>query len=40
MPSDLSGVLYIPLGDDDAWKLRLAKEIRAAGIDIDLNLAI
>ena len=39
-PSDLSGVLYIPLDSGGAWKLRLAGEIKAAGIGIDLNLAM
>lgn len=38
IPSDLSGVLYVPFDAAGAWKLRLATEIKAAGIDIDLNL--
>ena len=33
IPSDLSGVMYIPL--DEGWRLKLAKEIKAAGIEID-----
>jgi predicted nucleotide-binding protein len=37
IPSDLSGVLYVPFDSAGAWKLRLATEIKAAGIDIDLN---
>lgn len=37
LPSDYSGVLFIPLDANDAWKFTLAKEIRAAGIDVDLN---
>lgn len=36
--SDLSGVLYVALDKDGAWKFRLAKEIKAAGITIDMNL--
>jgi predicted nucleotide-binding protein len=40
VPSDLSGVLYIPLDSTETWKLRLAKEIKAAGIEIDLNQAL
>ena len=40
IPSDLSGVLYVPFDAAGAWKLRLAKEIKAAGIDIDLNLVM
>ena len=37
MPSDYSGVLYKKLDEAGAWKLELAREIRTAGIDIDLN---
>jgi predicted nucleotide-binding protein len=37
IPSDIKGVLYIPLDASEAWKLRLSKEIKATGIDIDLN---
>lgn len=40
IPSDFSGVLYIPFDPEGAWRLLLAREIRAAGIDVDLNLAI
>ena len=38
--SDYSGVLYIPIDSSDAWRLHLAKEIKAAGLPIDLNSAI
>jgi hypothetical protein len=37
IPSDLSGVLYVPFDAAGAWKLRLATEIKAVGIDVDLN---
>jgi predicted nucleotide-binding protein len=37
IPSDLAGVLYVPFDAAGAWKLRLAMEIKAAGIDLDLN---
>lgn len=40
IPSDYSGVLYIEMDDKGAWKLELAKEIKHAGIDVDLNKAI
>ncbi len=40
IPSDLSGVVYVPFDAAGAWKLRLATEIKAAGIDIDLNLVM
>jgi predicted nucleotide-binding protein len=37
VPSDLSGVLYVLLDDAGTWRLKLATEIRGAGIEIDLN---
>ncbi|MEA2901401.1 MAG: hypothetical protein QOH36_1288 [Actinomycetota bacterium] len=37
LPSDLAGILYIPIDAGDAWKLRLGRELRAAGIKADLN---
>ena len=37
MPSDYAGVLYVELDDPGAWRLAVAKEIRACGIEIDLN---
>lgn len=37
IPSDIHGVLYIPLDASDGWRLKLASEIRAAGITVDLN---
>lgn len=38
--SDYSGVLYITLDATDAWRLQLAKEMKAAGLPVDLNNAI
>ena len=38
IPSDYKGVLFIPM--EGNWKLSLAKEIKAAEIDVDLNKAI
>ncbi len=38
LPSDLNGVAYVPFEAD--WKLLLAREIKAAGIFVDLNLAV
>jgi len=35
IPSDYAGVVYIPISGD--WKLKLAKEMRAAGLDADSN---
>ena len=40
MPSDYDGVLFIPMDKNDGWKLSLAREIQAAGIDIDMNKAL
>jgi predicted nucleotide-binding protein len=36
-PSDFHGVLYVPMDSGDGWKVRLAKELKAAGFDIDMN---
>ena len=37
IPSDYSGVLYIPMDDSDGWQTKLAKELKTAGLPIDLN---
>lgn len=34
IPTDYSGVLYIPLDQEDAWQLKLARELKATGISI------
>lgn len=34
LPSDYSGVVYIPLDDQIAWQFHLAKELKAAGLPI------
>ena len=39
IPSDIHGVLYVPYDAGNGWRLKLANEIKAAGIAIDLNLA-
>ena len=39
IPSDYSGVEYIPL-DDGGWKLGLVKELQAAGFTVDANRAL
>lgn len=38
--SDYEGVVYVSMDDPQGWSLLLAREIKAAGIDIDLNLAM
>jgi predicted nucleotide-binding protein len=40
IPSDFHGVVYVPMDDAQGWRVLLAREIRAAGIDVDLNRAI
>lgn len=37
LPSDVSGVTYIPLDEPGAWKLQLLAELSAAGFDVDAN---
>lgn len=37
IPSDLSGVLFIPYDKDGLWKYKIAKEMKAAGINVDMN---
>ena len=39
-PSDYDGVLYIPLDDSDGWKMRLIRELKTAGFEVDANKAI
>jgi predicted nucleotide-binding protein len=40
-PSDLDGVLYIPMesGEDDGWRLLLLRELKAGGMEVDANRA-
>ena len=36
-PSDVDGVLYTPWDERDAWKMAIAREMRAAGLPVDMN---
>lgn len=36
-PNDISGVVYVKMDDDDAWHLKIARELRNSGYDIDMN---
>ncbi len=36
-PSDISGILYIPMDTAGAWKMHLAKNMQAAGLSVDMN---
>lgn len=40
IPTDYLGVLYTPLDDNGAWRMKLARELQAVGFDIDLNKLI
>lgn len=37
LPSDYMGVIYLPVDTAGAWKFSLAKELKAAGLTIDMN---
>lgn len=36
-PNDISGVVYIKMDEDEAWHLKLAKELKNSGYDVDMN---
>lgn len=40
LPSDFDGVVYIPFDTEDGWRLRLAREMKEAGLPVDLNKAV
>jgi predicted nucleotide-binding protein len=40
IPSDYAGVLYVELDERGAWRLQIAKELRAAGLTVDMNDAL
>jgi len=40
LPSDFLGVLYIDIDPSGAWRLSVAKELKVAGLSVDLNNAI
>ena len=35
LPSDMQGLLYVPMNNPDEWKLPLAREMKQAGLPID-----
>jgi predicted nucleotide-binding protein len=39
IPSDIHGVVYVAYDAAGGWRLKLASEIRAAGLNIDMNRA-
>ena len=36
-PGDLSGVVYIPIDKNGKWKIKVAKEMKAVGLNVDIN---
>ena len=36
-PQILHGLLYVPMNSPDEWQLQLAREMKQAGLPIDLN---
>lgn len=40
LPSDLYGLLYTEIDSSENWKIKIAKELKAAGYDIDVNKII
>ena len=36
-PNDISGVVYVKMDEEDAWHLKLARELRASGYDVNMN---
>lgn len=39
-PNDISGVVYVKMDDEDAWHLKIARELRNSGYEIDMNKVI
>ena len=40
IPSDYQGVAFVELDARDSWHLQLARELKAAGLPVDLNDAV
>jgi predicted nucleotide-binding protein len=37
VPNDISGVVYIKMDEDESWHIKIAKELRSSGYEIDMN---
>lgn len=40
IPSDMHGIVHVSLDRDGAWKMLLARELKAGNVEVDLNRAI
>lgn len=40
VPAALAGCVHVPFDDAGLWRLLLAREMKKAGLDVDLNRAI
>lgn len=40
IPSDYQGVAFISLDESDGWHLQLARELKKAGLNVDLNRVV
>lgn len=38
IPSDYQGVLFVEVDKTDGWQIKLAREIKKAGLNVDMNL--
>ena len=36
-PSDLDGLLYVEMGNPEVWRMKVAKEMKQAGLPVDMN---
>lgn len=36
-PNDISGVVYVKMDEDDAWQMKVFKELKNSGYDVDAN---
>lgn len=39
-PAALAGCMQVPIDDDGLWRLLLARELKKAGLEVDLNKAL
>jgi len=40
IPSDYAGVAFVGIDEHGAWRLELARELKASGLEIDMNRAL